>query len=48
MSGEIVYSDGSTESIDARALIGAAEGALAMLWLAVFAVSLAVLLARWL
>ncbi len=48
ISGEIVYSDGSKESIDAGALIGAAEGALAILWLAVFAVSLAVLLARWL
>jgi demethylmenaquinone methyltransferase/2-methoxy-6-polyprenyl-1,4-benzoquinol methylase len=48
VSGEIVYSDGSTESIDARGLIGAAEGALSILWLALFAVSLAVLLARWL
>jgi len=48
MSGEIVYSDGSRESIDPHALIGAAEGALAILWLAVFAGSLAVLLARWL
>ena len=48
VSGEIVYSDGSKESVDAGALIGAAEGALAILWLAVLAVSLAVLLARWL
>ena len=48
VSGEIVYSDGSTESIDARSLIGAAEGALSILWVALFAVSLAVLLARWL
>lgn len=48
VSGEIVYSDGSKESIDAGALIGAAEGALSILWLAIFAVSLAVLLARWL
>ena len=48
VSGEIVYSDGSRESIDPGALIGAAEGALAILWLAVLAVSLAVLLARWL
>ena len=45
--GEIVYSDGSKESIDAGALIGAAEAALSILWLAVFTVSLAVLLARW-
>ena len=48
VSGEIVYADGTRESIDARSLIGAAEGALAILWLAVFAVSLAVLLSRWL
>ena len=48
VSGEIVYSDGTKESVDAGALIGAAEGALAILWLAVLAVSLAVLLARWL
>jgi demethylmenaquinone methyltransferase/2-methoxy-6-polyprenyl-1,4-benzoquinol methylase len=48
VSGEIVYADGSKESIDARSLIGAAEGALSILWLAIFAVSLGVLLARWL
>ena len=48
VSGEIVYSDGTKESVDAGALIGAAEGALAILWLAVLAVSLSVLLARWL
>jgi demethylmenaquinone methyltransferase / 2-methoxy-6-polyprenyl-1,4-benzoquinol methylase len=48
VSGEIVYSDGSRESIDARGLIGAAEGALSILWLSIFAVSLAVLLVHWL
>jgi demethylmenaquinone methyltransferase/2-methoxy-6-polyprenyl-1,4-benzoquinol methylase len=48
VSGEIVFSDGSHEPIDARSLIGAAEGALALLWLAVFAVALAALLSRWL
>jgi demethylmenaquinone methyltransferase/2-methoxy-6-polyprenyl-1,4-benzoquinol methylase len=48
VSGEIVYSDGSKEAVDTRALIGAAEGALSILWIALFAVSLAVLLARWL
>jgi demethylmenaquinone methyltransferase/2-methoxy-6-polyprenyl-1,4-benzoquinol methylase len=48
VGGQIVYSDGSTESIDAGALIGAAEGALSILWIALFAVSFAVLLARWL
>ena len=47
VSGEIVYSDGSRESVDANALIGAAEGALSILWIALFTVSLAVLLARW-
>ena len=46
MSGEIVYADGSREAIDAHALLGAPEGALSILWLAVFAVALAVLLAH--
>ena len=41
VSGEIVYSDGSHEVIDARALIGAPEAALALLWVAVLAVALA-------
>jgi hypothetical protein len=48
ISGEIVYSDGSTEAIDARALIGAPERALSVMWIALLAVSLGVLLARWL
>jgi demethylmenaquinone methyltransferase/2-methoxy-6-polyprenyl-1,4-benzoquinol methylase len=48
VSGEIVYADGSREAIDAHALLGAPEGALSILWLALFAVALAVLLARWL
>jgi len=48
VSGEIVFSDGSRESIDARSLIGAGEGALSILWVALLAVSLAVLLAHWL
>lgn len=48
VSGEIVYSDGSREVIDARTLIGAPEAALSILWLALVAVALAVLLARWL
>ena len=47
MSGEIVYADGSREAIDALALLGAPEGALSILWIALFAVALAVLLARW-
>ena len=48
VTGEIVYSDGSREAIDARSLIGVPEAALSMLWLAVFAAALAVLLAHWL
>jgi demethylmenaquinone methyltransferase/2-methoxy-6-polyprenyl-1,4-benzoquinol methylase len=48
VGGEIVYADGSREPIDARTLIGVPEGALSIMWLALFALSLAVLLARWL
>ena len=48
ISGEIVYSDGSREAIDAHALIGAPESALSILWFALFATSLAVLLTHWL
>ncbi len=47
VSGEIVYADGSKEPIDAHRLIGAAEGALSILWIAILAVSLGVLAARW-
>jgi hypothetical protein len=46
--GEIVYSDGSRELVNARSLIVAPEAALSILWLAVFAVSFGVLVARWL
>jgi hypothetical protein len=46
--GEIVYRDGAHESIDAHALIGAPEGALSILWIAMCAIALAVLLAHWL
>jgi hypothetical protein len=48
ISGEIVFADGTREQIDAGSLIGSADGALAILWLAVFGLSLAALLARWL
>ena len=48
VSGEIVYADGRREAIDARTLIGVPESALSILWLAVFAAALGVLLARWL
>jgi demethylmenaquinone methyltransferase / 2-methoxy-6-polyprenyl-1,4-benzoquinol methylase len=47
VTGVIVYSDGSREPVDARALISAAEGALSILWLSILAGSLAVLLSRW-
>ena len=46
--GEIVYRDGTREPLDARALIGAPEGALSILWIAVCAIALAMLLAHWL
>jgi demethylmenaquinone methyltransferase/2-methoxy-6-polyprenyl-1,4-benzoquinol methylase len=48
VSGEIVYADGTRESIDAGSLIAAPEGALRLLWLAVLAISLAALVSRWL
>jgi demethylmenaquinone methyltransferase / 2-methoxy-6-polyprenyl-1,4-benzoquinol methylase len=48
VSGEIVYADGSREAIDTRSLIGAPEGALSVMWLALLALALAALLARWL
>jgi hypothetical protein len=48
VAGKIVYSDGSTETVDAKALISAPEGALSIMWLALLAVSLAVLATHWL
>ena len=48
VSGEILYSDGSREAIDARTLMSVPEAALSFLWLALFATALAVLLAHWL
>ena len=48
VSGEILYADGSTETIDASSLIGAPEAALSILWVSILATSLAVLLAHWL
>ena len=47
VSGEIVFADGSRETIDGSSLIAAPEGALRLLWLAVLAVALAALVARW-
>jgi hypothetical protein len=48
VSGEIVYTDGSKESIDSGSLISSGEAALSIMWIALLAVSLGVLLARWL
>lgn len=48
MSGEIIYADGSKETVSADSLIGAPEAALSILWFAIFAMSLSVLLAHWL
>jgi hypothetical protein len=48
LGGEIVYADGSREAVDAHALIGAPEGALSILWIAVFAIALGALLSHWL
>jgi ubiquinone/menaquinone biosynthesis methyltransferase len=45
--GEILFRDGSTEPLDASRLIAAPEAALRLLWLATFALSAGVLLARW-
>ena len=47
ITGEIVYADGSREAVDARALIGAPESALRLLWLAVFIVAAAALASRY-
>ncbi len=48
VSGEVVYADGSRETLDRDSLIAAPEGALGVLWIAIFALALSALLARWL
>jgi len=45
--GEVRYADGSIERLDASRLIAAPEAALRLLWLATFAISAGVLIARW-
>jgi ubiquinone/menaquinone biosynthesis methyltransferase len=45
--GEIRYRDGSSEPIDVSRLIAAPEAALRLLWLAMVAISIGALLARW-
>jgi ubiquinone/menaquinone biosynthesis methyltransferase len=47
VAGSVRYRDGTVEEIDAAGLIAAPESALRLLWLAVVAVSIGTLLARW-
>jgi hypothetical protein len=47
VSGSVRYRDGTVEAIDSARLIGAPESALRLLWLAIAAISIATLLARW-
>ncbi|OLC20796.1 MAG: hypothetical protein AUH33_02840, partial [Chloroflexi bacterium 13_1_40CM_68_21] len=45
--GEVRYADGSTEALGASWLIAAPEAALRLLWLAMLAISIGALAARW-
>jgi demethylmenaquinone methyltransferase/2-methoxy-6-polyprenyl-1,4-benzoquinol methylase len=47
VAGEIRYRDGSREALDAEALIAAPEGALRILWIAVVALAVGLLLSRY-
>jgi len=47
VSGSVRYRDGTAEAIDAARLISAPESALRLLWLAIAAISIGTLLARW-
>jgi demethylmenaquinone methyltransferase/2-methoxy-6-polyprenyl-1,4-benzoquinol methylase len=47
VDGEVRYRDGSRETLDAEGLIAAPEGALRILWIAVVALSVGLLLARY-
>jgi hypothetical protein len=47
VSGSVRYRDGTVEAIDAAGLISAPESALRLLWLAIAAISIGTLLARW-
>jgi demethylmenaquinone methyltransferase/2-methoxy-6-polyprenyl-1,4-benzoquinol methylase len=47
VSGAVRYRDGTVEEIDAARLIGAPEAALRLIWLAIAAISIGTLLARW-
>ena len=47
VSGSVRYRDGTMEEIDVARLIGAPESALRIIWLAIAAISIGTLLARW-
>jgi demethylmenaquinone methyltransferase/2-methoxy-6-polyprenyl-1,4-benzoquinol methylase len=47
VSGSIRYRDGTVDEIDAARLISAPESALRLVWLAILAISIGTLLARW-
>ena len=47
VSGSVRYRDGTVEEIDAARLISAPESALRLVWLAVLAISIGTILARW-
>jgi ubiquinone/menaquinone biosynthesis methyltransferase len=47
VSGSVRYRDGTVEEIDAERLIGAPESALRLIWLAIAAISIGTLIARW-
>jgi hypothetical protein len=45
--GEIRYRDGTAERLDRQTLIAAPEAGLRLLWLAMLALSIGALVARW-
>jgi hypothetical protein len=47
VSGSVRYRDGTVEALDAARLISAPESALRLLWLAIAAISIGTLVARW-
>jgi ubiquinone/menaquinone biosynthesis methyltransferase len=47
VTGSVRYRDGTVEHIDAAGLIAAPEAALRLIWLAIAAISIGALLARW-
>jgi demethylmenaquinone methyltransferase / 2-methoxy-6-polyprenyl-1,4-benzoquinol methylase len=47
VSGSVRYRDGTVEEIDAARLIAAPEAALRLIWVAIAAISIGALLARW-